>query len=67
MEMATAMNRSVPNILFAGIGGAPAGGSGGSGEERPHRSVTAQDAAISLAYADSVVRTTRFRRRARAA
>ena len=55
MEMATAMNRSVPNILFAGFGGAPPGGGAGSGEERPHRSVTAQDAAISLAYADSVV------------
>ncbi len=54
MEMATAMNRSVPNILFAGFGGAPAAQSG-SGEERPHRSVTAQDAAIALAYADSVV------------
>ena len=55
MEMATAMNRSVPNILFAGFGGAPSAGGAGSGEERPHRSVTAQDAAISLAYADSVV------------
>ncbi|MCB0875183.1 MAG: NAD(P)(+) transhydrogenase (Re/Si-specific) subunit beta [Solirubrobacterales bacterium] len=54
MEMATAMNRSVPNILFAGFGGAPSGPSG-STEERPHRSITAQDAAISLAYADSVV------------
>jgi proton-translocating NAD(P)+ transhydrogenase subunit beta len=54
MEMATAMNRSVPNILFAGFGGAPAVAAG-SGEERPHRSITAQDAAISLAYADSVV------------
>ena len=54
MEMATAMNRSVANILFAGFGGAPSGPSG-SGEERPHRSVTAQDAAIALAYADSVV------------
>jgi NAD(P) transhydrogenase subunit beta len=54
MEMATAMNRSVPNILFAGFGGAPAVGAG-DGEERPHRSVTAQDAAIALAYADSVV------------
>jgi NAD(P) transhydrogenase subunit beta len=50
MEMATAMNRSVPNILFAGFGGAPAVAAG-SGEERPHRSITAQDAAISLAYA----------------
>jgi NAD(P) transhydrogenase subunit beta len=54
LEMATAMNRSVPNILFAGFGGAPAGG-GGPGEERPHRSIGPQDAAIALAYADSVV------------
>ncbi len=55
MEMATAMNRSVANILFAGFGGAPAGGAAAGGEERPHRSIGAQDAAISLAYADSVV------------
>jgi H+-translocating NAD(P) transhydrogenase subunit beta len=55
MEMATAMNRSVGNILFAGFGGAPAGGGGGDGEERPHTSIGAQDAAIKLAYADSVV------------
>jgi NAD(P) transhydrogenase subunit beta len=54
MEMATAMNRSVGNILFAGFGGAPAGG-GGATEERPHTSIGAQDAAIKLAYADSVV------------
>jgi NAD(P) transhydrogenase subunit beta len=54
LEMATAMNRSVPNILFAGFGGAPAGG-GAPGEERPHTSIGAQDAAIKLAYADSVV------------
>ena len=55
MEMATAMNRSVANILFSGFGGAPAGGGGGTGEERPHVSIGAQDAAIKLAYADSVV------------
>jgi proton-translocating NAD(P)+ transhydrogenase subunit beta len=56
LEMATAMNRSVANILFAGFGGAPAGGGGGgSGEERPHTSIGAQDAAIKLAYADTVV------------
>jgi NAD/NADP transhydrogenase beta subunit len=56
MEMATAMNRSVANVLFAGFGGAPSGGAGGgSGEERPHISIGAQDAAIKLAYADSVV------------
>jgi proton-translocating NAD(P)+ transhydrogenase subunit beta len=55
LEMATAMNRSVPNILFSGFGGAPAGGGGGATEERPHISIGAQDAAIKLAYADSVV------------
>jgi NAD(P) transhydrogenase subunit beta len=55
LEMATAMNRSVSNILFSGFGGAPSGGGGGSGEERPHTSIGAQDAAIKLAYADSVV------------
>jgi NAD(P) transhydrogenase subunit beta len=54
MEMATAMNRSVGNILFAGFGGAPAGGAAPT-EERPHTSIGAQDAAIKLAYADSVV------------
>ena len=54
MEMATAMNRSVGNILFSGFGGAPAAGAG-SGEERPHTSIGAQDAAIKLAYADTVV------------
>ncbi|MDX6587211.1 MAG: H+-translocating transhydrogenase subunit beta [Solirubrobacterales bacterium] len=54
MEMATAMNRSISNILFAGFGGAPAA-SGAPGEERPHTSIGAQDAAIKLAYADSVV------------
>jgi NAD(P) transhydrogenase subunit beta len=53
LEMATAMNRSVGNILFAGFGGAPSGG-GGTTEERPHTSIGAQDAAIKLAYADSV-------------
>ncbi|HEX8753788.1 MAG TPA: NAD(P)(+) transhydrogenase (Re/Si-specific) subunit beta [Solirubrobacterales bacterium] len=55
LEMATAMNRSVANILFAGFGGAPAAGAGGTGEERPHTSIGAQDAAIKLAYADTVV------------
>ncbi len=55
MEMATAMNRSVANVLFAGFGGAPSGGPAASGEERPHISIGAQDAAIKLAYADTVV------------
>ncbi len=55
LEMATAMNRSVANILFAGFGGAPVAGAAAGGEERPHTSIGAQDAAIKLAYADSVV------------
>ena len=54
LEMATAMNRSVANILFAGFGAPPAAGAG-SGEQRPHQSMGAQDAAIQLAYADTVV------------
>jgi NAD(P) transhydrogenase subunit beta len=54
MEMATAMNRSVANVLFAGFGGAPAAGAA-AGEQRPVTSIGAQDAAIKLAYADSVV------------
>src|SRR3954453_5837555 len=55
LEMARGMNRSVANVLFAGFGGAPSGGGGGTGEEKPHVSIGAQDAAIKLAYADSVV------------
>jgi proton-translocating NAD(P)+ transhydrogenase subunit beta len=53
LAMATAMNRSVPNILFAGFGALPTGGA--ATEERPVTSISAQDAAIKLAYADSVV------------
>src|SRR3954466_445456 len=48
MEMATAMNRSVANVLFAGFGALPETAAGG-GEERPHTSIGAQDAAIKLA------------------
>jgi H+-translocating NAD(P) transhydrogenase subunit beta len=54
LEMATAMNRSVANILFAGFGAGPSGGVAVT-EERPVTSINAQDAAIKLAYADSVV------------
>ena len=54
LEMATAMNRSVPNILFAGFGALPEAAAGAA-DDRPHRSIGAQDAAIKLAYADSVV------------
>jgi NAD(P) transhydrogenase subunit beta len=54
LAMATAMNRSVPNILFAGFGALPKAGAAGA-EDRPVTSIGAQDAAIKLAYADSVV------------
>ena len=54
MAMATAMNRSIGNLLFAGFG-AVATGAATAGEERPVHSIGAQDAAIKLAYADSVV------------
>jgi H+-translocating NAD(P) transhydrogenase subunit beta len=54
MEMATAMNRSVANVLFAGFGGAPTA-TAGDKEQRPHVAIGAQDAAIKLAYADTVV------------
>src|SRR3954451_16966930 len=54
LAMATAMNRSVPNILFAGFGALSEAGAAGA-EDRPVTSIGAQDAAIKLAYADSVV------------
>ncbi len=54
MAMSTAMNRSIGNLLFAGFG-AVATGAATAGEERPVHSIGAQDAAIKLAYADSVV------------
>ena len=54
LEMSRAMNRSVGNLLFAGFGAGPAGGAAAA-EERPVTSIGPQDAAIKLAYADSVV------------
>jgi H+-translocating NAD(P) transhydrogenase subunit beta len=54
IEMSRAMNRSIGNLLFAGFGAGPAGGAAVA-EERPVTSVGPEDAAIKLAYADSVV------------
>jgi H+-translocating NAD(P) transhydrogenase subunit beta len=54
LEMSRAMNRSVGNLLFAGFGAGPPGGAAAA-EERPVTSIGPQDAAIKLAYADSVV------------
>ena len=54
VEMSQAMNRSIGNLLFSGFG-APSAAGPGTGEERPYKSMGAQDAAIALAYADQVV------------
>jgi NAD(P) transhydrogenase subunit beta len=53
LEMSRAMNRSIGNLLFSGFGAAASGG--GEREDRPVTSIGAQDAAIKLGYADSVV------------
>jgi NAD(P) transhydrogenase subunit beta len=53
LEMSRAMNRSIGNLLFSGFGAAATGG--GEREDRPVTSIGAQDAAIKLGYADSVV------------
>jgi proton-translocating NAD(P)+ transhydrogenase subunit beta len=54
ISMSQAMNRSIANLLFAGFGAVATGAAKG-GEQRPVTSIGAQDAAIKLAYADSVV------------
>jgi NAD(P) transhydrogenase subunit beta len=54
IEMSQAMNRSIANLLFSGFG-APSAVGDAPGEERPHKSMGAADAAIALAYADQVV------------
>jgi NAD(P) transhydrogenase subunit beta len=53
LEMSRAMNRSIGNLLFSGFGAVSAGT--GEREERPVTSIGAEDAAIKLGYADSVV------------
>jgi NAD(P) transhydrogenase subunit beta len=54
IAMSRAMNRSIGNLLFSGFGAVATGAATG-GEERPVTSIGPQDAAIKLAYADSVV------------
>jgi len=57
--MGKAMNRSVTNVLFGAFGGGPAPGAAGAaaaeGEALPIRETTADDAAVSLAYAERVI------------
>ena len=54
--MSTAMNRSVANVLFGAFGAAPSAESGGAAAmQKSIRQTTAEDTAIALAYARSVV------------
>jgi proton-translocating NAD(P)+ transhydrogenase subunit beta len=56
--MGRAMNRSIANVLFGAFGAAPAGGAAvapGSTDGKSYREVTAEDAAVMLAYAQRVV------------
>ncbi|MEX0907363.1 MAG: NAD(P)(+) transhydrogenase (Re/Si-specific) subunit beta [Gemmatimonadota bacterium] len=55
--MCDAMNRSLTNVLFGAFGAAPAAGAGAtaSADGRTVKDITAEDAAILLTYARSVV------------
>lgn len=53
--MTEAMNRSLGNVLFAGFGSGDSSGTGGAIEEKPVNRATAEDVAIALGYADSVM------------
>ncbi len=53
--MVKAMNRSLGNVLFGAFGAAAMEGGPGAIGEKPVRSATADDAAVTLAYADSVI------------
>ncbi|TMC79967.1 MAG: NAD(P)(+) transhydrogenase (Re/Si-specific) subunit beta [Chloroflexi bacterium] len=56
--MSKAMNRSLGNVLFGAFGAAPAGGAAaaaGGDDGRTIRSISAEDAAILLGYAQNVI------------
>ncbi len=53
--MSKAMNRSFSNVLFGAFGGDPAAAVVGGGSALPVRSISAEDAAIQLAYAQRVI------------
>lgn len=56
--MAKAMNRSLSNVIFGSFGAAAVKGgmaASGSGEAKPIRETTIEDAAVSLGYADRVI------------
>lgn len=54
--MARAMNRSLTNVIFGSFGAAAVkGGIQSTGEVKPIRETSAEDAAVSLGYADRVI------------
>jgi NAD(P) transhydrogenase subunit beta len=53
--MASAMNRSIPNIVAGGFGGGGALAASADGETRTAKSTDASDVAVQLAYATRVV------------
>ena len=53
--MTKAMNRSLANVVFGAFGAAKSGGPPGAVETRTARDVSAEDAAVMLAYARSVI------------
>ena len=54
VQMTEAMNRSLANVLFAGFGTEGAT-SAATMSDKPVKRATAEDAAISLGYADSIM------------
>jgi NAD(P) transhydrogenase subunit beta len=55
IQMTQAMNRSLSNVLFAGFGSADSTGGAATMSDKPVKRATAEDAAIALAYAESVM------------
>ncbi len=53
--MSKAMNRSFSNVLFGAFGGETTPAAGAAGDALPVRAVSAEDAAIQLAYAQRVI------------
>jgi NAD(P) transhydrogenase subunit beta len=54
-QMTEAMNRSLANVLFAGFGSGDSGAVAGTMSDKPVNNATADDVAIALGYADSVM------------
>ena len=53
--MCTAMNRSIFNVLFGAFGAVVAGGAAAAGGEQAAREITAEDAAVLMAYGKKVI------------